>query len=236
MNLLIKQYEENGPLVVYKIGIYGKTHEHVVTFNSLDDTISCDCMKFEFVGILCCHVLKVLEHRDINFIPAKYILKRWTTDATVRNVRSCKKHSEGEDPKLATLSRYKDLCRHAINVSTMAAKTEEDYQFLKRHFQEAMLKLGKNSSDSTSSNLLANEKLNEDNINHIEVKGLKRKEGGVRRGSRIKSGLEAMGPSNHIGYSNDLAYTSMEFSASDVVEEQWYNASDVATRKSRESK
>ncbi|MGV7988942.1 SWIM zinc finger family protein, partial [Mycobacterium kansasii] len=39
------------------------------------------CGKFEFMGILCCHVLKATNH-TLTAIPAKYILKRWTREAS----------------------------------------------------------------------------------------------------------------------------------------------------------
>ncbi|XP_066165543.1 uncharacterized protein [Oryza sativa Japonica Group] len=44
--------------------------------------VSCSCKKFEFVGILCRHTLKVLDHNNIKELPSHYILKRWTRHAT----------------------------------------------------------------------------------------------------------------------------------------------------------
>ncbi|CAN0884375.1 Protein FAR-RED IMPAIRED RESPONSE 1 [Linum grandiflorum] len=38
-------------------------------------------MKFNFVGILCAHALKVLEKKNIKQVPEHYLLKRWTRDA-----------------------------------------------------------------------------------------------------------------------------------------------------------
>lgn len=83
LNLVIKHCTENGSLYNYKVSIYEQAREYAVTFDSSSETISCSCMKFEYVGILCCHALKVLDYSNIRIVPSKYILKRWTKDARV---------------------------------------------------------------------------------------------------------------------------------------------------------
>ena len=42
--------------------------------------ISCTCRKFEFKGILCVHVLKVLVYKDVQYVNERYILRRWRKD------------------------------------------------------------------------------------------------------------------------------------------------------------
>lgn len=83
VNLVIKHCTESGSLYNYKVSIYEQVREYSVTFDSSNKTISCCCMKFEYVGILCCHALKVLDYRNIRIVPSQYILKRWTKDARV---------------------------------------------------------------------------------------------------------------------------------------------------------
>lgn len=83
LNLVIKHCTESGSLYNYKVSIYEQVREYSVTFDSSNKTISCCCMKFEYVGILCCHALKVLDYRNIRIVPSQYILKRWTKDARV---------------------------------------------------------------------------------------------------------------------------------------------------------
>ncbi|XP_020244198.1 protein FAR1-RELATED SEQUENCE 5-like [Asparagus officinalis] len=53
---------------------------YMVTFQA-PATVSCNCKMFEFSGMVCSHVLKVLLHLDIFEIPSEYILKRWTKSA-----------------------------------------------------------------------------------------------------------------------------------------------------------
>ncbi|XP_044428653.1 protein FAR1-RELATED SEQUENCE 5-like [Triticum aestivum] len=38
----------------------------------------CECGQFEHMGLLCCHVLRVMDYLDILEIPKKHIVKRWT--------------------------------------------------------------------------------------------------------------------------------------------------------------
>lgn len=65
----------------YKVAVTEKPKEHFVRFDSTDNSAMCSCKKFEYVGIQCCHVLKVLDFRNIKQVPQRYILKRWRKDA-----------------------------------------------------------------------------------------------------------------------------------------------------------
>lgn len=44
-------------------------------------------MKFTFVGILCCHALKIFDKKNIKRIPTRYVLERWTQDARVGSIK-----------------------------------------------------------------------------------------------------------------------------------------------------
>ena len=58
---------------------YGDRDYHVRA-NKDEGTYSCTCCKFERDGILCAHVLRVMDQIGVYEIPEKYILKRWTWD------------------------------------------------------------------------------------------------------------------------------------------------------------
>ncbi|XP_062103485.1 protein FAR1-RELATED SEQUENCE 5-like [Humulus lupulus] len=49
---------ENGTMSEYTVTPHGKVYEHIVTYDSSNDTVTCGCKKFDFVGILCAHILK----------------------------------------------------------------------------------------------------------------------------------------------------------------------------------
>jgi zinc finger SWIM domain-containing protein 3 len=50
---------------VYKIKVGGKKNEHIIKFSTLEGQVKCSCKKFEFVEILCCHALKILDINNI---------------------------------------------------------------------------------------------------------------------------------------------------------------------------
>ncbi|XP_020095571.1 protein FAR1-RELATED SEQUENCE 5-like isoform X2 [Ananas comosus] len=51
---------------------------YIVSVDLSEKKINCNCKMFEFVGILCSHILKVMSYIGIDAIPPHYILKRWT--------------------------------------------------------------------------------------------------------------------------------------------------------------
>lgn len=65
-----------GTLYTYKVSRGGGDRN--VTFNSSNEELKCSCRNFEFTGILCRHIIKVLYHRNIHVILERYILKRWS--------------------------------------------------------------------------------------------------------------------------------------------------------------
>ena len=98
-------------------------------------------MKFEYWGIFCRHILKVLDLKNFKLIPKKYILKRWTKVAKLGCVENITGSTIEEDPKLAIKNRYRELSRNAIKLTTWAAEIEEGCVVLNRIFREAMVEL-----------------------------------------------------------------------------------------------
>ena len=54
--------------------------EYEVNISEDKEECTCECGQFEHTGMLCCHVLRVMEILHVEEIPAKHILKRWTND------------------------------------------------------------------------------------------------------------------------------------------------------------
>ncbi|KAJ3704599.1 hypothetical protein LUZ61_008304 [Rhynchospora tenuis] len=54
---------------------------HKVLWDHANMTVLCECKKYERMGILCWHALKVLDRMNIKTLPEKYIWKRWTREA-----------------------------------------------------------------------------------------------------------------------------------------------------------
>ncbi|GFP84970.1 protein far1-related sequence 5 [Phtheirospermum japonicum] len=81
LNIVVNQCVETVNSVEYKVSTYGQVRQYTVLCSSEDDSVACSCMKFESVGILCSHALKVLDYSNIKIVPSQYMLKRWTRDA-----------------------------------------------------------------------------------------------------------------------------------------------------------
>ncbi|XP_014514273.1 protein FAR1-RELATED SEQUENCE 5 [Vigna radiata var. radiata] len=139
LNVIVNQHSRNGSLFQYKANTFGHNRQYTVTFNSSDGTVVCSCMKFDRVGFLCDHALKVLDQRNIKVVPPQYILERWTEDARMGNLREIRQCKMQDNPKRVVASCYKDLCHKLLKLSTRASESEEAYQFAMRQLDEVMV-------------------------------------------------------------------------------------------------
>jgi zinc finger SWIM domain-containing protein 3 len=65
----------------YVVGLFNGHRTYKITWNPLEQNLSCSCRKFETFGILCRHALKIFDVLDIKLILDEYIIKRWRRDA-----------------------------------------------------------------------------------------------------------------------------------------------------------
>ncbi|KAJ7975671.1 Protein FAR1-RELATED SEQUENCE 5 [Quillaja saponaria] len=138
LDVVVNQSCANGSFFEYKVNTFRETRQYTVTFFTSDGTVVCSCMKFEYVGFLCSHALKVLDYRNIKVVPSQYILKRWTKDARLGCMRKVSEYAMQDNPKMIMASRYKDLCQRILKVSARASESEEAYQFAARQLDEVM--------------------------------------------------------------------------------------------------
>ncbi|CAA6673065.1 unnamed protein product [Spirodela intermedia] len=120
---------EVGTLSEYKITPFGKTQAHTVRFNAENCTVSCSCQKFEFMGLLCAHALKIMAFKNVRRIPDQYIVKRWTNDAKDTRERIHHAFTDVADPKERVSNRHRDLRMNFNKLAARAAETEETYAF-----------------------------------------------------------------------------------------------------------
>ncbi|KAA8530654.1 hypothetical protein F0562_005412 [Nyssa sinensis] len=132
----MKEGEAGG---LYEVSSFGRPPHRTVTFNSSDNIVNCNCMKFESSGVLCGHSLKVLDVRNIKVVPENYILKRWTKGARVESVTDAHGCMVQDDPKMVPATHDKDLSQKAIKPSMWAAESEEGYHFLNRILRRGCL-------------------------------------------------------------------------------------------------
>ncbi|KAJ4969932.1 hypothetical protein NE237_003031 [Protea cynaroides] len=129
---------EVGTVTEYKLTHHEKQNQYIVTFGASDDTVVCSCKKFEFVGILCSHALKVLGYRNFRRVPPRYILKRWTKGAKVGVVGVTKGLSTRGDLKVEFGRRYKNLLQMCVQLATKSAESEERYLVAATYVEKAI--------------------------------------------------------------------------------------------------
>ncbi|KAJ1689672.1 hypothetical protein LUZ63_013827 [Rhynchospora breviuscula] len=119
----------------YTVGMYNISDEEFrksrqVVWNRDDQSIACSCKKFERVGILCCHAIKVLDREDIKNILPRYILKRWTQYANDEIVVDREGRVVIEDAMLEVRNRHAQLMRELAPISDMVTHDEGKTQFV----------------------------------------------------------------------------------------------------------
>ncbi|XP_020089892.1 protein FAR1-RELATED SEQUENCE 5 isoform X3 [Ananas comosus] len=90
MDCMLYSCGEIGTIAEYKVIVGEKPKDHFVRLDSSDCSVACSCKKFEFIGIQCGHVLKVLDVRNIKELPERYFLKRWRRNAKAGNEKDPK--------------------------------------------------------------------------------------------------------------------------------------------------
>jgi hypothetical protein len=80
-----KQREEGG-MEIYRVAFHRRQSLfYEVAFDVLEQKAICTCHKFEFVGILCRHILQIfLKKSLVDIVPQHYVLERWTINAKSR--------------------------------------------------------------------------------------------------------------------------------------------------------
>uniref|UniRef100_A0A803PS07 Protein FAR1-RELATED SEQUENCE n=1 Tax=Cannabis sativa TaxID=3483 RepID=A0A803PS07_CANSA len=119
LNVVVNQWSENGPSFEYKTKKFGKVENTTLRLTLRMIMVICNCRKFECVGFLCSHALKVLDHRNIKVVPSTYILKRWTKDA---------RHLDEVIEGVEKILRLKPEEAQGVTSSCMGANASENEQ------------------------------------------------------------------------------------------------------------
>ena len=120
----IKNRKEDLLVHTYTVEFPHKPGEFIVFYDTVDKTFSCSCRKFEIIGILCCHILKVFDSLNVKTILDMYILKRWTREAKSRCILDNRRINVEEDVTLIATQRYRRLCPKLVRLASQAADNE----------------------------------------------------------------------------------------------------------------
>ena len=139
---------------IYSCGTNGTLHTYIVTSGDNEkkkrertvrcdlsnDSITCSCLKFEFVGVQCCHVIKVLDFMNIKQLPEKYYLKRWRKDAKAGKEIPVERLNE-LNPKLDMANQYSSLIRTYNSLLSRASQSHRAYKYAIEFAKEFMFNI-----------------------------------------------------------------------------------------------
>ncbi|KAJ1291442.1 hypothetical protein BS78_02G315800 [Paspalum vaginatum] len=130
MDCMLYSCGEMGTIFEYRISVEDNPKDHFVKFDSHNSMMSCTCKTFEFVGIPCRHMLKVLDTRNIKDLPVQYIVKRWRKDAKSGSSNGGCPLSFDGDNEFAQTKRYALLCRIFSIAASRAATSAESFAYM----------------------------------------------------------------------------------------------------------
>ncbi|KAF9588712.1 hypothetical protein IFM89_014588 [Coptis chinensis] len=143
----LKLYKANlvsGDFNIYKVEfmhnkIDGENQHWIVKWNPQTCEGACECHRYEFVGIPCARLLKVLSKLDVYEIPKCFIKEIWLKGANIFK-RDDKGGSQCQEQIEAMNLSY--LCQEATKWACFASRTPTSYKI----FLDGLRELGKKIS------------------------------------------------------------------------------------------
>ncbi|ONK78749.1 uncharacterized protein A4U43_C02F22020 [Asparagus officinalis] len=128
----------SGTVCTFKVSSPQKRSYGLVEYDPSNISVTCSCKKFEMMGILCMHALKVLNYNNILHLPSCYILKRWTKYAKdgVESNRP-QRPDDLHDQKLLAL-RYTQVCHKALTIAVKSAFSKDAMEVFEKGLDRFM--------------------------------------------------------------------------------------------------
>jgi hypothetical protein len=120
--------------LVLNAGLEQKTYR--VRVVPEDATYSCGCTYFEMCGLLCPHIIRVMVHLNVQEIPSRYLLHRWSATATTPAPDPGTNSIRFGVPGTNTL-KYNALCRKMNDLASDACFTDATYTIVSKMVDEA---------------------------------------------------------------------------------------------------
>ncbi|KAF7141884.1 hypothetical protein RHSIM_Rhsim06G0081500 [Rhododendron simsii] len=138
------KYHKEGVTKIYKVVPNGKeSPTYEVALDVMTKKVTCSCRKFEFLGILCRHILAVFIKKSLaHCLLQQYVLRRWTTNAKSDDAYETlsplmRQNSVQEGTEVSPI-----LLRHGLMIEVMKVVEEGQKSQKKRdHFTLALKKL-----------------------------------------------------------------------------------------------
>jgi len=131
-NFKSSKHREEGGMKIYRVTLHGRESPfYEVSFEVLEKKATCTCHKFEFVGILCAHILQIfLKKSLVDTIPQHYVLERWTINAKSRIIHGISSDDiQVETQNSSTLMRN-SLMLQFYEVVEVGCQSKRKYEHL----------------------------------------------------------------------------------------------------------
>ncbi|KAL6567684.1 hypothetical protein OROGR_001352 [Orobanche gracilis] len=126
-----KKITRDGSRYVYQVSNCFDAQDVFIVDIDLDTNIAkCDCKLFEFVGILCRHILVIFQAKGVVEIPSHFILKRWTKDANRCIELSSTENNFDVQSNTSKIQRRIHAQQEASILVDLAEESDEIYKFV----------------------------------------------------------------------------------------------------------
>ncbi|XP_078167981.1 protein FAR1-RELATED SEQUENCE 5-like isoform X2 [Carex rostrata] len=179
---------------VHEYKVTNGRRERIVRHNILSDNMTCTCLKFEFMGVQCCHVIKTLDFMNIKRLPEKYFLERWHKNVKI-NRRLSLPNPEVE-AEVHITKRFSYLTRAFNAIFSSASHDEEAYRYVLGLAREAIPKVEEIISKASRSGQIDGNQLPRNEAPKVILGVTSKKPTGIRKKKdergrhRYKSSLE----------------------------------------------
>ncbi|KAF1864300.1 hypothetical protein Lal_00029458 [Lupinus albus] len=196
----------DGPRNVYQVSSCYDIQDTVIVDINLDSKVAkCDCQMYEFMGILCRHILVIFQAKGVVQIPDHFILKRWTKEANKGIEASYIENNFDAEFTTSKIVRRMHAQQQASILVDLAEESEEMYKFiiseLSNTHKSAIIMKTSSIIVLESSHTIVNETVIPEEVTeaphliigdpHISRTKGRRKDGEkITQNCRFKSGLE----------------------------------------------
>ncbi|KAJ1390841.1 Zinc finger, CCHC-type [Sesbania bispinosa] len=122
-----EKIEKNSSQCKYRVSnCFNARDTFIVDINLESKNARCGCQLFEFMGILCRHIMVIFQAKNIIQIPSEYILERWTKEAN----RYIEVGALDIQNRESDVLRSMHVQRQFEKFATLAKRSEDAYKFI----------------------------------------------------------------------------------------------------------
>ena len=123
--------KKNGTFYTYKVTSSSDPCDSYKVSLDLESKIGkCECQFFEFMGIVCRHLLSIFQQKNIFELPSQYILGSWTKEVNkgIKNYGVVLNSADGHH--MSASLRNIHVCHYSSQLSYFAEKSQIIYEVI----------------------------------------------------------------------------------------------------------